>query len=140
MLHDKYISHENNSIVTVVPNCYTVMPAETHTIIVVGLLSSIVGGLKCGNRKSKRLVLHNKSSTVGWIVHVISSVYDLIMVHDMLCNNIVWKAKVVFGGRSDLSKLNCCESHHFPKLTGEKVQYLKAVLLLCLFSKLDTVK
>ncbi len=106
MLHDKYISHENNSIVTVVPNRYTVMPSETHTIIVVGLLSSIVGGLKCGNRESKRVVLHNKSNTVGWIVHVIS---DLIMVHDSLCNIIVWKVKVVFGDRSDLSKLNCCE-------------------------------
>ncbi len=140
MLHDKYISHENNSIVTVVPNCYTVMPSETRTIIVVGLLSSIVGGLKCGNRKSKKVVLHNKSNTVGWIVHVISSVYDLIMVHDSLCNIIVWKVKVVFGGRSDLSKLNCCKIHYFPKLTREKVQYLKAVLLLCLFSKLDTVK
>ncbi len=101
------MSPENNSIV--VPNRYTVMAFETHTIIVVGLLPSIVGGLKCGNRKSKRVVLHNKSNTVGWIVHVISSVYDLNMVHDSLCNIIVWKVKVVFGDRSDLSKLNCCE-------------------------------
>ncbi len=37
----------------------------------------------------------------------------------------------LFGDRSDLSQLNCCEIHHFPKLTGEKVQYIKAVLLLC---------
>ncbi len=101
-LHDKYISPENNSIVTVVPNRYTVMPSETHTIIVVGLLSSIVGGLKCGNRKSKRVVLHNKSNTVGWIVHVISSVYDLNMVHDSLCNIIVWKVKVVSLGTDQI--------------------------------------